>query len=168
MLLPVLLGTLMGTLLGTLSGMPPLAGAQSAVSIKTPARPSTDSVSAALLDLEEQWAVGVTKRDGALFDRLLAPGFVYTEDQTLMTRTEVIASITTGGDTVTTARNDGMVVHRYGTLTAVVTGWLTLGGHGPAGKFNRKYRFTDTWTKLGSHWQIVAAQDYLIPSAVKR
>jgi hypothetical protein len=136
--------------------------------IMTASRPANDSVSAALLAMEDQWAVGVVKRDRALFERMLAPEMIYTEDQTMMTRAEVIASISTGTDTVTSARNDSMVVHRYGDLTAVVSGWLTLVGHSPAGKFDRKYRFTDTWVKLGGRWQIVAAQDYLVPSVAKR
>jgi hypothetical protein len=155
-------------LLGVSAVLPQIVRAQASGAAKPTSRPGVDSVSAMLLAMEDQWAAGVVKRDGALFERMLAPGMVYTEDQTLMTRSEVIASVTTGTDTVRAARNDGMVVHRYGDVTAVVTGWLSLMGRSPIGKFDRKYRFTDTWTKLAGRWQIVAAQDYLVPSSAKR
>ena len=56
-----------------------------------------------------------------------------------------------------------MRVHRFGG-TAVVTGWLMVGGHGPDGSFERRYRFTDTWVNGRGRWQIVAAHDYLVPA----
>ena len=115
--------------------------------------------------MEDQWATGVVRRDRALFERLLAPRFVYTEDDKLMTRAEVIDGVASGPDTVTSARNDSMVVHRYGNSTAVVTGWLTLIGRGPTGAFTRRFRFTDTWLRRGTRWQVIAAHDYLVPSA---
>ena len=106
------------------------------------------------------------KRDRALFERLLATGFVYTEDDRMMSRAALLSDITSGTDTVVSARNDGMEVHAFGE-TAVVTGWLTLGGRGKAGPFRRRFRFTDTWVRHAGTWQIVAAQDYLLPDKGK-
>ena len=37
-----------------------------------------------LLRLEDDWAAGLVKRDGALFHRLLAKGFIYTENDNMM------------------------------------------------------------------------------------
>jgi len=116
----------------------------------------------ALLQLENDWASALVKRDRVTFERLLADGFVYTENDQMMDRATVLNSIVAGSDTVVAARNDSMVVHRYGPTTAVVTGWLIVGGRGASGEFERRYRFTDTWVKRG-RWQIVAAQDYLKP-----
>ena len=113
--------------------------------------------------LENAWAKGLVNRDGALFEKLLAPKFVYTEDDKLMRRAEVIKEITTGTDTVTAARNEGMEVHEYGATTAAVTGWLIVEGRGKGGPFTHRYRFTDTWVKRKAGWQIVVAQDYLVP-----
>ncbi len=75
-----------------------------------------------LLRLEDDWALGLTRRDSALFRQLLADGFVYTKDD-----------------------KD----RRFGT-TAIVTGWLVVGGRGPQGKFSRRCRFTDTWRRRGA------------------
>jgi hypothetical protein len=131
------------------------------------ARPVTragqDVEAQVLLRLEDDWALGLTRRDAALFRRLLANGFVYSEDDRTVGRDEVLRDIVTGPDTVETAHNEDMKVHRFGT-TAVVTGWLLVGGHGPNGPFSHRYRFTDTWVRREGRWKIVAAHDYLVPA----
>jgi hypothetical protein len=122
-----------------------------------------DADTRTLLRLEDEWASALVKRDRVVFDRLLADGFVYTENDQIMDRTTVLNSVVAGLDTVVAAHNESMTVHRYGPVTAVVTGWLIVGGRGANGEFNRRYRFTDTWVKRAGKWQIVAAQDYVAP-----
>ena len=114
-----------------------------------------------LLQLEDGWARGLVRRDTAMFRRHLARNFVYTENAEVMGRDDVIAGVV-GSDTVTWAGNEGMKVHLYGT-TGVVTGILAEKGRGKSGAFDKRYRFTDTWKFLDGRWQIIAAQDYLIP-----
>ena len=118
--------------------------------------------SSALVKLEDDWARALVRRDTVVFQRLLAPGFVYSENDQTMTRDDVLQSVGSGTDTVEAAANEEMKVHRFGT-TALVTGWLVVRGHGPSGPFERRYRFTDTWVKKGKQWQIVGAHDYLAP-----
>jgi ketosteroid isomerase-like protein len=120
----------------------------------------------AVLDLEEAWARAVVKRDGATFKRLLAPGFVYTEDARVMTGEELTREVVSGTDTVTEARNEQLRTHPFGN-TMVVTGWLVLRGRGGGKPFERRFRFTDTWVKRAGQWQIVAAQDYLMPAPAR-
>jgi ketosteroid isomerase-like protein len=86
---------------------------------------------------------------------------VYTENATVLTRDDVIKSVT-GSDHVTWARNEGMRVHDFGDVQ-VITGVLHFRGKGKGGAFDRRYRFTDTWQLRTGQWQIIAAQDYLIP-----
>jgi len=124
---------------------------------------SPDSDTRALLGLEDGWAIALVKRDTVTFKRLLAQGFVYTENDQMMDRAAVLEGVSRGSDTVEAAHNEEMQVHRYGSVTAVVTGWLVVQGRGAHGSFKRRYRFTDTWVKRNNHWQIVAAQDYLAP-----
>jgi hypothetical protein len=149
LIVPVLLATAAGS-----------AGSVGSIGAQTSARPSADS--AALVRLEDGWTQALVRRDGAFFNRTLAPGFIYTEDDRLMTREQVIRDATTGSDTVTTSRNIGMVVHLFG-ATGVVTGVLEIQGRSGGKPFTHRYRFTDTWVREGSGWRIVAAQDYLIP-----
>ncbi len=119
----------------------------------------------ALLQLEDSWAVALVRRDGATFRRLLADGFVYTENDRTSTRDEVLHEVEAGSDKVEAAHNEDMRVYRFGP-TAAVTGWLVVRGRGADGPFDRRYRFTDTWVlRRGGRWQIVAAHDYLAPAA---
>ena len=122
-----------------------------------------DADTRALLRLEDDWASALVKRDTVTFKRLLADGFVYTENDQVMDRAAVLEFVSRGPDTVEAAHNEELRVHRYGPVTAVVTGWLVVKGRGASGAFDRRYRFTDTWVKRGGRWQIVAAQDYLAP-----
>lgn len=117
-----------------------------------------------LIRLENQWAAGLVKRDRALFDKLLAKRFIYTENDKLMQREDVLNDVSQGSDTVTAAHNEGMQVHEFGAVTAVVTGWLVVEGRSKGQPFTHRYRFTDTWVKRKEGWQIVAAQDYLAPA----
>jgi hypothetical protein len=116
-----------------------------------------------LLRLEDAWASALVKRDTVTFKRLLAGGFIYTENDQVMDRAAVLEFVSRGSDTVEAAHNEALQVHRFGTVTAVVTGWLVVKGRGASGPFDRRYRFTDTWVKRDGHWQIVAAQDYVKP-----
>ncbi len=143
---------------------PLLAAAFVAVPRASAQRAPSGAAAPTLIRLENAWASALVRRDGATFERILAPTFVYTENDRLMTRAEVLQGVVAGSDTVTAAHNEDMVVHGYASNVAVVTGWLIVSGHGPAGAFTHRYRFTDTWVRRGGRWQIVAAQDYLAPA----
>jgi ketosteroid isomerase-like protein len=138
-----------------------IAAVISAVSFAVAAQASTKSTERELLKLEDGWAIGLVRRDTAMFRRHLARDFVYTENADVMGKEDVIKGVT-GSDTVRWAGNEGMKVHVYGT-TAVVTGILAVKGSGKDGAFDKRYRFTDTWKFIAGRWQIIAAQDYLIP-----
>jgi ketosteroid isomerase-like protein len=127
----------------------------------TSAAPAADE--RAVLDLEEAWAKAVVRRDAAVFKRLLAPGFTYTEDDRIQTGAELTRDIVSGTDTVTSARNEKLATRSYGN-TMIVTGWLIMQGRSRGTPFERRYRFTDTWLKRDGQWQIIAAQDYLVPA----
>lgn len=116
-----------------------------------------------LTRLENQWAAGLVRRDRALFDRLLAKRFIYTENDKMTQRDDVLRDVSESSDTVTAAHNEDMQVHEFGAVTAVVTGWLVVEGRSKGQPFTHRYRFTDTWVKRKAGWQIVAAQDYLAP-----
>jgi hypothetical protein len=133
-----------------------------AVPAQAPSAPAAEAARRTLLEHEDAWATALIARDGATFRRLLAPGFIYTEDDRLMSRTDVLHDVVSGSDTVTAAHNEGMDVHLF-PPAGVVTGWLIVRGRGKGGPFEHRYRFTDTWLERNGRWQIVAAQDYLKP-----
>jgi ketosteroid isomerase-like protein len=131
--------------------------------IPTGSRPVPRPLPASLspIQLEDQWTTALVRRDTRTFDRLLAPNFVYTENASVMGRNDVIQSVS-GPDRVNWARNEGMTVHDFGDVQ-VITGVLHLRGRGKQGSFDRRFQFTDTWQRRNGRWQIIAAQDYLIP-----
>jgi len=116
-----------------------------------------------LLRLENRWADATVKRDRAFFEKYLAPKFIYTENEKLIQRDEMMDGLVNSTDTVTAAHNEAMEVHEYGAVTAVVTGWLIVEGRSKGAPFIHRYRFTDSWVKRKAGWQLVAAQDYLAP-----
>jgi hypothetical protein len=133
------------------------AGAQ-----KPTVQNSAEAVEArTLLKLEDDWCKGLMSRDTVMFHRLLAPGFVYTENAQVMSGAEVIKGVMTG-DKVERAWNQYMQVHEFGPA-AVVTGVLSVTSRGKSGPYTTRYRFTDTWLNSGGKWQIIAAQDYILP-----
>jgi ketosteroid isomerase-like protein len=115
-----------------------------------------------VLDLEEAWARAVVKRDAGTFRKILAPGFVYTEDDRVQTGDQLLRDIVSGTDTVTEARNEKLETHPFDNAM-IVTGWLVMRGRSAGKPFEHRYRFTDTWLKRRGQWQIIAAQDYLVP-----
>jgi hypothetical protein len=128
---------------------------------RNPTAPSKPAPSLSPIQLEDQWTTALVKRDVRTFDRLLAPNFVYTENASVMNRGEVIKGVT-GPDKVEWARNEGMKLHDFGDVQ-VINGVLHVKGKGTKGSFDRRYQFTDTWQRRNGRWQIIAAQDYLIP-----
>lgn len=118
---------------------------------------------ATLVSLEDDWARALVKRDRKPFQHMLAAGFVYTENERVSTREEVLRDIITEGDTVTAAHNEDMTAHLF-VGTGVVTGILVIEGRLKGAHYVHRYRFTDTWVKQrDGSWQIVAAEDYLMP-----
>ena len=135
------------------------------VPLLAPSPAGAQRARAELLRLEDGWTAALVRRDAGYFRRNLAPGFVYTEDAKLMSREDVLRDATSTTDTVTAAHNEDMVVHLGGRETGVVTGILVVQGRSGGRPFTRRYRFTDTWVKQPSgRWQMLAAQDYLIPA----
>ena len=131
----------------------PTAGQQSA---------STSTTSRQLFRLEDQWAAALVKRDANFFRATLHPDYVYSDERGVFGKDQVIADQVGGTDTVVYAGNQDMKAHVHGSA-AVVTGILIVRGRGANGRFEHRYRYTDTWAKDGQRWLMVASQDYEIP-----
>jgi len=114
--------------------------------------------------LEDDWIKAVIARDSAAFNRMLAPNFVYTEDDRVYTKAQLIKEIMTGTDTVTSGRNEDLTVRLFGDRVAIATGWLVMSGHAAGGSpMTLRYRYTDTWVRANGRWRVAAAHDYKKP-----
>ena len=117
-----------------------------------------------VLALEDAFTTALVKRDRAAIEKLLDPGFVYSENDVTVDRESLLEQLLEGADRFTAASNEDMKAHAFGD-TVVVTGFMITKGTGPAGSFERRYRFTDTWARRKGRWVLVAAHDYLAPTA---
>jgi len=115
-----------------------------------------------LYRLEDQWAAALVKRDSSFFRRTLHPDYVYSDERGTFNREQVIAEQVGGTDTVEYAANEDMRAHVHGT-SAIVTGILIVRGRGKDGRFEHRYRYTDTWMSAKQGWLMIASQDYDIP-----
>ena len=120
------------------------------------------SDSALIVKLENDFADAVVKRDEAAINELISDDFIYTENEKMYSRSEVIQSFLSPTDIIESAYNEDLQVRIYD-KTAIVTGWLYINGKSSGTDFKRKYRFTDIWYFKDRRWQIIAAQDYLLP-----
>ena len=122
---------------------------------------TSENDSAMLLKLETDFTIALVKNDKLTFEKLLAPDFIYTENENTISRSEMLESLMSGHDKIKEAYNKDMVIHLFGS-TGIVTGWMTVKGSNPEGSFEHTYRFTDTWIKINGSWQIIAGHDYLM------
>ena len=118
--------------------------------------------SALIIKLENDFAAAVVNRDEAAINELISEDFIYTENDKMYSRPEVIQSFLSPTDIIESAYNEDLQV-RINDKTAIVTGWLYINGKSSGAEFKRKYRFTDIWYFKDRRWQIIAAQDYLLP-----
>lgn len=121
-----------------------------------------NSDSVLIIKLENDFGIALINRDEKMLNKLISDDFFYTENEKIYTREEVMQAFLAESEKVESAYNEDMQVHFYDN-TAIVTGWLYVNGKGTGGDFKRKYRFTDIWFKKNGDWQIIAAQDYLLP-----
>src|SRR2546422_11059449 len=98
-----------------------------ALLLATQAPGAQDTVAQVLLRLEDDWAVGLTHRDAALFQRLLADGFVYTEDDRTVGRDDVLRDVVAGPDTGEEVQYWDWRCSSFGP-TAYIREWLEAGG----------------------------------------
>ena len=118
--------------------------------------------SALIIKLENNFADAVVNRDEAAINELISDDFIYIENEKMYSRSEVIQSFLSPTDIIESAYNEDLQVRIYD-KTAIVTGWLYINGKSSGTDFKRKYRFTDIWYFKDRRWQIIAAQDYLLP-----
>jgi Domain of unknown function (DUF4440) len=122
--------------------------------------PPANNDSIKLLQYEDLMAKCYMKYDAKTIEKLVAKGFIYSENDQTYTREQVVQQLSAGSDKIESAMNENMQVHLYGT-TALITGWLIIKEKNADGPFERRYRFTDVWMKVKGDWQIIGAHDFI-------
>ena len=120
---------------------------------------------AVLLYMENDWNEASKKRDGTWFERHYADDATEIASRTgaIQSKAEAIASMKTDKSVVESMELSETSVRVDGN-TAVVTGVNRVKGRDEQGRpFDRRVRFTDTFTKRDGRWQVWATQGTTIP-----
>jgi ketosteroid isomerase-like protein len=123
------------------------------------------SVEGSLKDLENAWEASIPNHDAAAVQSLIASDFSGVSSKGKFTsKSSLLKELKNDKDTYTSAKNEKLNVHIYGSNVAVVTGSAREKGTAKDGTvFDRTYRFTDTWVDRNGQWQCVASQTALVP-----
>jgi ketosteroid isomerase-like protein len=111
---------------------------------------------------ETEWAESLANGDVSVVERIVADDFRGIEtDGTVYNKAKAMAE-TRDGPKDFVSNHLGLVVVRYFGDTAIAQGeerWERKTGSPLKGR----YVWTDTWLKRNGKWQIVAAEDVLVP-----
>jgi cytoskeletal protein RodZ len=122
------------------------------------------SVEATLKDMENKWEASFASHDPSVAQSYLAADFVGVHPKgKILGKSGLIAEFKKDKDTYTSAKNEKLDVHMYGSNVAVVVGRAREKGTGKGGKFDRVYLFTDTWMERNGQWQCIASEAMELP-----
>lgn len=108
---------------------------------------------------EEDWAKSVATNDASVVKRILADDFVWVLDGKLLDKKGAVEGAAAGPGPFLSNQPNYVHVRFFGD-TAVAQGsetWTKKGGS------RGKFVWTDTWVKRAGCWQIVHAQDTVVP-----
>jgi ketosteroid isomerase-like protein len=122
-----------------------------------------DSVEQAVMQMEEDLRVAVTKGDMKTYGRIVGDDYVYTnQDALVRTKAQVMSDYDSGNLKYESLKFDEIKVHSYGD-SAVVTGRSTAKGQDNGNDFSGQFRYTRVYVKRQGRWQLVATQATRIP-----
>ncbi len=142
------------------------APAKAASPAAAPASGKKMSTSAALKEMENNWAAAYAKHDAAPIDAMVANDFVGVNSKgKVQNKRSMLAEVRKDKDTYTLAKAEKLDVRTFSKDVAVVIGTAREKGTGKDGKaFDRTYRFTDTWMSRNGKWQCIASQVSILGS----
>ena len=123
-----------------------------------PARVAGQDTEAALMKMERDAAVALTKRDIAGFGSIMAEDAVFTgPDGAVQSKAQLLADIKAGELVIESTNISDLKVRVFGD-SAVATYTTTDKGKYKGRDISGRYRWTDTFVRRGGKWQVVAGQ----------
>jgi hypothetical protein len=115
-----------------------------------------------IIESEHQWAESVATNDASVVERILADDFVWVLDGKVLSKAQAVRFAKEGPGDFVSNYPDYVHVRFFGTDTAVAQGSETWTKKNP----HRTGRFvwTDTWIRRAGKWQMVAAEDDVVPN----
>ncbi len=123
----------------------------------------TISAEQALKDLEREWAEAFKNRDAKTLNRILADNFIFTDEEgKAQNKAQYIAGMMQMQiESYTLDEPEVRVFGNAGVVTGRWAGTMTAGGQDASGAF----RFTDTFVRKPTGWQVIASQNTRIAEA---
>jgi hypothetical protein len=119
--------------------------------------PGSSSTAQALMSLENNWAVALTKSDVATLDSIFADTYADTDESGQRSDKQAVLSALRSGDLkIQTIKLSNMKVYDYGEA-AVVTGNAEQVGNFKHQPLAKGIIFTDTFVRRNGRWQAVAS-----------
>jgi ketosteroid isomerase-like protein len=112
-----------------------------------------------IVESEDAWAKSVATNDASVVKRILADDFIWVLDGKVLDKKVAVEWAAAGPGPFLSNEPDYVQVRFFGD-TAVAQGsetWTKKGGK------RGKFVWTDTWVKRADCWQIVNAQDTVVP-----
>lgn len=139
-----------------------LVAAVTGLASARPPRPSIASAEAYIRESERQWAESVASGDASVIERILADDFIGVDPKGVQyTKTQMVKDTRDAPKYFISNHLDSVKIRFYGDM-AVAQGsetWERRTGDPKHGRFV----WTDTWLKRNGKWQIVAAEDLIVP-----
>lgn len=128
--------------------------------------PNRADVEKYIVDSERAWAESVASGDTTILEKILADDFVGVDpDGSTYNKATMIKETKTAPQYFISNHLNYANVRFFGD-TAVVQGnesWVRRSGESRCGSF----AWTDTWIRRNGSWQIVAAEDLIVPEKCK-
>jgi len=122
-----------------------------------------DSVEKAMMQMEEDLRVAITKGDAKAYARIVGDDYVFTnQDAVVRTKAQMVSAYESGSIKYESSKFDEIKVQAYGD-TAVVTGRQALKGQDSGKDLSGQFRYTRVYVKRDGRSQLVATQVTLIP-----
>ena len=113
-------------------------------------------------DSESAWAESVATNDTSVVKRILADDFVWVLDGRVLDKPRAVAEAAAGPSGFKSDHVDYIHIRFYGT-TAVAQGAETWVREQNGVTKKGKFVWTDTWVCRSGNWQIVSAEDDVVP-----
>jgi uncharacterized protein (TIGR02246 family) len=117
-----------------------------------------DSVEKAVMQMEEDLRVAISKGDAKAYGRIVGDDYVFTNpDAVMRTKAQMVSAYESGSIKYESVKFDEIKVHSYGDA-AVVIGRSTVKGMDSGKDISGQSRYTRVYVKREGRWQLVATQ----------
>jgi ketosteroid isomerase-like protein len=119
---------------------------------------------AQLKEIEARWTQAFVTRDATVVESILADNYVLTDEKgKVSNRSGAIKEFKGETDRLEKSTNSNVVIHPISGNAAIVTGMTNdIGKDNTGKKFDRVFRWTDTFVNRNGKWECVATQVTLV------